>query len=262
MSTAKHSATTPFGPSAPQLTLKNLRDQFWADVYGKEVQTTATYSYTWVADQFGHICLGLIGNFAATALCGVVITLLGWSPEFHYDTGKWPGLVIVSIGAAVWEWFAYNKSVDEATKRFPLDTALLRDNAQVAAAYMILGGVLGFAFHLHLIKALIVSAVVVVVAILLAPKWLRQKIIWQKVALLDPQYDEFPADISPEDYKHYFEPIAVTDESGGPADWLKRYIPRSSKQRSRQMQEPAEVEPIRAYPHTASDLPAGRASVI
>ena len=81
MSTAKHSATIPFGPSAPQLTLKNLRDQFWADVYGKEVQTTATYSYTWVADQFGHICLGLIGNFAATALCGVVITLLGWSPR-------------------------------------------------------------------------------------------------------------------------------------------------------------------------------------
>jgi len=83
MSTAKHSATTPFGPSAPQLTLKNLRDQFWADVYGKEVQTTATYSYTWVADQFGHICLGLIGNFAATALCGVVMTFLGWSHEFH-----------------------------------------------------------------------------------------------------------------------------------------------------------------------------------
>ena len=70
MSATKHSTTIPFGPSAPQLTLKNLRDQFWADVYGKEVQTTATYSYTWVADQFGHICLGLIGNFAATALAG------------------------------------------------------------------------------------------------------------------------------------------------------------------------------------------------
>jgi hypothetical protein len=80
--------------------------------------------------------------------------------------------------------------------------------------------------------------------------------------LLDPQYEEFPADISPEDYKHYFEPIAVTDEFGGPVDWLKRYVPRSSKQRSRQMQEPAEVEPIGAYPHTAPDLPAGQASVI
>lgn len=137
------------GPSAPHLTGKNLWKQFWADVYGKEVQTTATYSYTWVADQFGHICLGLIGNFAATALCGVVMKFLGWAPAFRYDTGKWPGLVIVAIGAAAWEWFAYTKSADEATKRFPLDKALLLANAQVAAAYMILGGVLGFAFHLH-----------------------------------------------------------------------------------------------------------------
>jgi exonuclease III len=47
MSAAKHSATIPFGPSAPELTARNLLDQFWADVYGKEVQTTATYSYTW-----------------------------------------------------------------------------------------------------------------------------------------------------------------------------------------------------------------------
>ena len=183
MSAAKHSATIPFGPSAPELTAKNLWDQFWADVYGKEVQTTATYSYTWVADQFGHICLGLIGNFAATALCGVAMTLLGWSPEFHYDTGKWPGLIIVAVGAAVWEWFAYSKSADEATKLFPLDKALLLANAQVAAAYMILGGVLGFAFHLHLTWALVVSAGVLVVAVRLAPWWLRQKIIWQKAAL-------------------------------------------------------------------------------
>jgi hypothetical protein len=32
--------------------------------------------------------------------------------------------------------------------------------------------------------------------------------------LLDPQYEEFP-DISREDFKHYFEPIALTDETGG-----------------------------------------------
>jgi hypothetical protein len=46
--------------------------------------------------------------------------------------------------------------------------------------------------------------------------------------LLDPQYEEFPADISREDYKHYFEPIALTDGSGGAADWLKPYVPRSA----------------------------------
>ena len=183
MNADKPTPTIPFGPSAPRLTAKNLWAQFWADVYGKEVQTTATYSYTWVADQFGHICLGLIGNFAATAFCGVVLTWLGRAKEFQYDTGKWWGLAFVAIGAIAWEWFAYYKAADQATKLFRLDTALLRANAQVAAAYMILGGVLGFAFHLYLTWALIVSAVVLVVAIRLAPWWLRQKIVWQKAAL-------------------------------------------------------------------------------
>jgi hypothetical protein len=78
--------------------------------------------------------------------------------------------------------------------------------------------------------------------------------------LLDPQYEEFPADISREDYKHYFEPVALTDEFGGPADWLRPYVPRSSKQRARKEQEPAEA--VRAYPRAVTDLPADSASVI
>ena len=60
------------GPTAPDLTSKDLLKQFWADAYGKEVQTAATYSYTWLADQFGHICIGIIVNFAATLVTGVV----------------------------------------------------------------------------------------------------------------------------------------------------------------------------------------------
>ena len=80
--------------------------------------------------------------------------------------------------------------------------------------------------------------------------------------LLDPQYEEFPADISRKDYKHYFEPVELTDENGGPADWLKPYVPVSSKQRSRQEKEPVEAERVKAYPRTATELPADGASVI
>ena len=80
--------------------------------------------------------------------------------------------------------------------------------------------------------------------------------------LLDPQYEEFPAGISREDYKRYFEPIALTDDSGGAADWLKPYVPRLAKQPSRQKREPGEVEPVSAYPRTPTDLPVGGASVI
>lgn len=42
---------------------------------------------------------------------------------------------------------------------------------------------------------------------------------------LDPQYFEFPADITAEDHERYFKPIALTDEHGQPSDWLKRYVP-------------------------------------
>jgi hypothetical protein len=171
----------PVGPTAPKLTSADLLRQFWTDAYGKEVQTAATYSYTWLADQFGHVCLGIIFNFLATALSSWVMAGFSWN--FEYNKGLWPGLLLVVLGAAAWEWSAYNKSVKQATGRFPLDTRLLRNNAIVATVYIALGAVLGFAFRLpHILSASLI-AIVLVVAIFLAPWWLRQKIVWQKASL-------------------------------------------------------------------------------
>lgn len=41
---------------------------------------------------------------------------------------------------------------------------------------------------------------------------------------LDPQYGEYPADISAEDYARYFEPVALTDSEGKPTAWLAPYV--------------------------------------
>jgi radical SAM superfamily enzyme YgiQ (UPF0313 family) len=41
--------------------------------------------------------------------------------------------------------------------------------------------------------------------------------------VLDPQYSEFPGDISPADWVRYFEPVKVTDDEGRLADWLAPY---------------------------------------
>jgi len=192
MNSRDHTHARRFGPSAPKLTTKDLLHQFWADAYGKEVQTAATYSYTWLADQFGHICLGIIFNFIASTLSGLAFVgirylaakWLGWSLPLTYRMGIWPGLLLVVIGAAIWEWSAYNSSVKQAAGgRFPLDSKLLRDNAIIAAIYIALGGVMGFSFHQAVIPSALISAGVVVVAIVLAPRWLRQKIIWQKASI-------------------------------------------------------------------------------
>ena len=183
MSSKQAPSLVPTGPTPPKLTSKDLLRQFWADAYGKEVQSAATYSYMWLADQFGHICIGIILHFIATAFCGWAMAHLGFVPKWEYDTGKWPGLIIVVIVAAIWEWSAYSSSVKQATGRFPLDSKLLGYNAIIAATYIALGGLLGFAFHLHFKSALLVALIVAVVAIVLAPWWLRQKIIWQKASL-------------------------------------------------------------------------------
>ena len=191
MNSREHARASLFGPSAPKLTTKDLLHQFWADAYGKEVQTAATYSYTWLADQFGHICLGIIINFIGTTVSGGVLVgikylaakWLGLALPLTYRMGIWPGLLLVVVGAALWEWSAYNSSVKQATGRFPLDAKLLRDNAIIAAIYIALGGVMGFAFHQPVIPSALISTGVVVVAIVLAPRWLRQKIIWQKASI-------------------------------------------------------------------------------
>ncbi len=49
---------------------------------------------------------------------------------------------------------------------------------------------------------------------------------------LDPQYAEYPHDITPENYTRYFEPVALTDANGGAVDWLKPYVPRAQRKRS------------------------------
>jgi hypothetical protein len=193
----------PVGLSAPNLTVPNLWQQFRTDAYGKEVQTAATYSYTWLADQFGHICIGIVVNYPATLVAGWAIrtivpalrfiqrllfgqeAFLGVTlPEITFGAlaGGW---VITVIGVALWELSAYLSSVKNATGAFPLGTELLRDNAIVATVYMGLGATLGFAFHLapSWWTPWVISILVVFAAILLAPPWLRQKITWQKAAL-------------------------------------------------------------------------------
>lgn len=183
MNSREPAAVNSAGPSSPQLTSKDLLRQFWADAYGKEVQTAATYSYTWLADQFGHVCLGIIFDFVATVLSALVMQWVGLIHQFELVKGIWPGLILVVIGATVWEWKAYSSAVKQATGVFPVDSKSLRANAIIAAAYIALGAILGFAFHLDLVPGAFVGAAVVVVAIALAPAWLRQKIIWQKASI-------------------------------------------------------------------------------
>lgn len=74
--------------------------------------------------------------------------------------------------------------------------------------------------------------------------------------LLDPQYDEYPADISRDDFRHYFEPIALTDATGGPADWLKPYVPQSRKKPRPVLSDAREAVSAHALVRTKGEIAA------
>ena len=170
-------------PSPPDIPLKLLLVQFWRDIFGKEVQSAATYSYLWIADQMGHVAVGIVCQFAmAFALGHVLAPLLdiGWLATWAN------GLALAAVAGAVsfWEWRAFTVAKAGASSGlFPLDEDILRRNAIIATAYMIFGVVVGYGFQLSAYWGALVFLVMVGAAMVCAPPWLRQKITWQKASL-------------------------------------------------------------------------------
>lgn len=189
------------GPQPPNITKDDIWAQFKIDIAGKEVQTAESYSHSWIANQFGHVCLGiLLGGALGIVLGSGLSVLLPWLRlpfafhiQFPWDTIA--GSVIAVISIAVWEWRAYRTSIRNATGQFPVDRKLLRDNALVAAAYMVLGAAIAFVYRIfaftpsewlgvpNLVWGLLCFLGLVIIGVVLAVPWLRQKIVWQKAGL-------------------------------------------------------------------------------
>ncbi len=166
-------------PQSPQISYGELFKQFRADVYGKEVQSAATYSYMWMADQMGHVCVGILVSQITTVGARQLWQFFGW-----HSFAEIAGLIAAIAIVAAWEASTFFSSEQSAKGLFPLGRELLRDNAIIATLYMALGAVVGFGFHIGLPwgdVAVIIACTII--AVWLAPRWLRQKIIWQKAAL-------------------------------------------------------------------------------
>lgn len=177
--TSSISDTNDQHPRPPRITYRDLLSQFKADVYGKEVQSAATYSYMWMADQMGHVCVGILVNQITTFGARLLWPYLGW-----HRFAEGAGLVAAIAIVASWEASTFFSSKRSATGLFPLGRKLLRDNAIIATSYMALGAVVGFGFHVGIPWSDIAFIILcTIAAIWLAPGWLRQKMIWQKAAL-------------------------------------------------------------------------------
>ena len=195
---------TPSGtrPQPPTITGRHIYKQFKIDIGGKEVQTSETYSHAWVANQFGHVCLGILLGFSLSATLGPGLSLAvdwfnlpaSWVLSFPWDNVT--GSLVAVVLTAAWEWRAYRKEAKEAVGNFPLDRKLLLRNAITATAYMVLGVAAAFVFRFFAFgpydRLLGIPVIVwggacfvglVIIGVIVAVPWLRQKIVWQKAAM-------------------------------------------------------------------------------
>ncbi len=166
-------------PTPPDISLRDVWTQFQLDIFDKEVQSAATYSYLWIADQVGHIGLGVMLQFLGAWIFQGFFSLIGYQP---IGTNL-SGLLLIFGATAFWEWRAYEKFVHLASGRFPLNTKGLRKNAITATLYMWFGAVIGFGFHLDAGAGISILIATLLLAIIPAPWWIRQKMTWQKASL-------------------------------------------------------------------------------
>lgn len=178
------SETNSYCPLPPVLTNADIARQFWLDAYGKEVQSAATYSYMWMADQAGHMGIGILLQFALSSAAWRLGPLVGQKWLHTNLASEIVGMILTTLVVATWEYSAYRADVRKADgAAFPLQHNLLQHNAVAAAAYMALGGIIGWGLQQPVYYAYPIVGTIFVIVVITAIPWLRQKIIWQKAAL-------------------------------------------------------------------------------
>jgi len=185
-------------PTRPNITLSDIKQQIRRDIETKEVQTSPTYSYQWMADQVGHMALGMLS----------VLVLWSIGELFHLartvDVGIWPpiiGFVIIAVFAFYKEFRDYQGAIakigPEPLFNATRDRKDLRNNAIIAFYYMCLGGIIALAALLSapalnkmsssllVLIPMFVTMFVIFALCIAAPAvyWLVQKIRYQQIGL-------------------------------------------------------------------------------
>ena len=169
---------------ASPLGIRRVLTQVCHDLYGtKDVQNVITATYVWLADQIGHLTLGLVPTLL---LCWLFTLLL---PQ---DTGFANALRIVLYVAAAAGVFAVwvakeRQDLKDTSARaggvFPFDSGDIVWNVKTALLYFGIGGLLGLAAFISWKLCLLVLLLALWPAAAVAYWWLRRKLAFQQAGL-------------------------------------------------------------------------------
>lgn len=152
--------------------------QLKRDLFGKDVENSATFTYDWLADQVGHFTLGFLGTFL---LDWINTTFIHW----EYATGTTWAVAIVLVFCVVealdflGQWRAYEKS----SQVFQFNWGEILFNVVTAVYYIALGAVVA-AFGMRSASDGVWAFLVMVVFFVgLAIWWLERKICFQQAGM-------------------------------------------------------------------------------
>ena len=170
-------------PDADPLGFRRVFTQVAHDLYGtKDVQDAITASYVWMADQIGHLALGLL----PTLLFGWIWQLLchHWGLSAGWSVAGC-GVIALAI-FAYWiskEKQDYDDTYKRAIKRFPFDSADITWNVKTALLYFGIGGTLALGALIHWMLLVVALILALWPAYRVAFWWLRRKLAFQQAGL-------------------------------------------------------------------------------
>jgi len=164
---------------AAPLGVRRVFTQVAHDLYGtKDVQDAITASYVWLADQLGHITLGLVPTL-----------LLCWIVTAFGPPGAWHVVLFILVAALVFSYWVHKERTDyvdtkaRAKKIFPFDSADVLWNVKTALLYFAIGGIIAVAAFSAWWSILVALAVLIYPALSVAFWWLRRKLAFQQAGL-------------------------------------------------------------------------------
>jgi hypothetical protein len=140
------------------------------DLFGsKDAQDASTLTYTWTADQFGHITLG----FIVTLLLSVTVLM----PVVH--SVEWSA-IIAAVLITVKEAYDYFSELDRRQGAFPFDRNDVLLNCATSCIYTWIGAVLAVVAVRFPLWSLLAAPLLLVVSLPIAAYWLRRKVALQQ----------------------------------------------------------------------------------
>jgi hypothetical protein len=174
--------TSPQVAESKELGVRKVLAQVKHDLFGtKDVQDAITATYVWMADQLGHITLGLGPTMV---LCWAATLLWPGAAD-----SRWRYLIFVLIGLVLFAIWVYKELQDlretekRAGKTFPFDSADVIWNIKTALLYIGIGGLAAIAVFISWKLLVLVLVLALWPGLTVAYWWLRRKLAFQQANL-------------------------------------------------------------------------------